>query len=113
VIVWLDAQLSPAIAPWLSSTFSIEAHAVRDLGLRDSDDPAIFDAAKAANVVVFTKDSDFVELVERRGAPPQVVWIRCGNTSNAKLREVLTSEWTRLVERLDAGDVLVEVGAEK
>jgi predicted nuclease of predicted toxin-antitoxin system len=39
--VWLDAQLSPAIAPWISVQFSVAAVAVRDLGLRDSTDREI------------------------------------------------------------------------
>jgi predicted nuclease of predicted toxin-antitoxin system len=37
-----------------------------------------------------TKDSDFVALLDRFGPPPQVIWITCGNTSNARLKEILT-----------------------
>ena len=36
MILWIDAQLSPALARWLSDTFGVTAHAVRDLGLRDA-----------------------------------------------------------------------------
>ena len=36
-----------------------------------------------------TKDSDFVLLLDKLGAPPQVIWVTCGNTSNARLKEVL------------------------
>jgi predicted nuclease of predicted toxin-antitoxin system len=59
VILWLDAQLSPAIAVWLRMRFDLNAHAVRDLGLRDAEDPDIFAAGRAAGVAVVTKDSDF------------------------------------------------------
>jgi hypothetical protein len=38
MIIWIDAQLSPAIAAWPSSTFSVEAIAVRDLQLREAKD---------------------------------------------------------------------------
>jgi predicted nuclease of predicted toxin-antitoxin system len=48
VTVWLDAQLPPALAPWLTQAFSIEANAVRDLGLHESTDEIIFTAAKKA-----------------------------------------------------------------
>lgn len=34
MILWIDAQLSPALARWIRDTFHIEAQAVRDLGLR-------------------------------------------------------------------------------
>ena len=40
---------------------------------------------RQGNVIVLTKDSDFVQLLERRGPPPQVVWLTCGNTSNLAL----------------------------
>ena len=36
MIVWVDAQLSPRIAQWLSTRFAVEAIPVRDLGLRGS-----------------------------------------------------------------------------
>ena len=31
MMLWIDAQLSPALARWLSDTFGVTAHAVRDL----------------------------------------------------------------------------------
>jgi hypothetical protein len=71
MIIWLDAQLSPAIASWMSLEFSVSAIAVRDLGLRDAKDQAIFSAARQANAVVMTKDIDFVHLVEQSGVPQQ------------------------------------------
>ena len=65
MILWIDAQLSPALAPWLSDTFGVTAHAVRDLGLRDAKDLPIFHAAREAGAVIMSKDSDFVLLLER------------------------------------------------
>ena len=40
--LWLDAQLSPALAEWLTLTFAVETLSVRDLGLREAEDPQIF-----------------------------------------------------------------------
>lgn len=110
MIIWLDAQLPPSVAAWITATFGIEAHAVRDLGLRDGKDPPIFQAARAANAVVMTKDSDFVEMVQRLGAPPKVLWVTCGNTSNARLREILSRELPAAVARLEGGEIVVEIG---
>jgi predicted nuclease of predicted toxin-antitoxin system len=107
--IWVDAHLSPAIATWITSTFGIEAIALRDLGLRDAEDPEIFDAAKVQQVIVMTKDSDFVDLVDRLGAPPQIIWLTCGNTSNARLREILSETLPRALELLAAGGTLVEI----
>jgi predicted nuclease of predicted toxin-antitoxin system len=70
VILWIDAQLSPALVRWVSDTFGVAAHAVRDLGLREAKDLGIFHAAREAGAVVMSKDSDFVLLLERFGPPP-------------------------------------------
>jgi predicted nuclease of predicted toxin-antitoxin system len=107
--IWLDAQLPPALAPWLQTTFGIEAVAVRDMGLRDSKDPEIFAAAGKADAVVMTKDRDFVELVERNGIPPQVLWVTCGNTTNAQLRKILTSVFAAALDLLLKGEKVVEI----
>jgi predicted nuclease of predicted toxin-antitoxin system len=70
--IWLDAHLSPALAGWLEANYAIEATALRELGLRDATDWSIFQPARQADVVVMTKDRDFVDLVSRLGTPPQV-----------------------------------------
>ena len=109
VIIWIDAQLSPVLARWIRETFRIEAQAVRDLGLRNAKDPVIFKAAREAGVVVMSKDEDFRLLVERLGPPPQVLWVTCGNTSNARLREILTKNLPTASELLQRGEPLVEI----
>jgi predicted nuclease of predicted toxin-antitoxin system len=111
MIIWIDAQLSPAIAAWISSHFAVDAVAVRDLGLREATDPQIFQAAKRKNASVMTKDSDFVLLLDRLGPPPQIIWIRCGNTSNARLKEILSRTLPKAIELLNSGERLVEVSA--
>jgi predicted nuclease of predicted toxin-antitoxin system len=70
--IWVDAQMSPAIAAWISSTYAVSAVAIRDLGLRDAEDKEIFEAARQEKAVVMTKDSDFVLLLDKLGPPPQV-----------------------------------------
>ena len=87
--IWLDAQLPPALASWIAATFGIPTQAVRDLGHTMDKDPVIFQAARDAKAVVMTKDADFAELVKRLGAPPQVLWVTCGNTTNARLKQIL------------------------
>ena len=109
MLVWIDAQLSPALAPWLAQEFSVAAVPVRDLGLRDAEDSAIFAAARAASAVVMTKDSDFVALVERLGATPQIIWLTCGNTTNEYLRALLADTWPRVTALLAAGESLIEL----
>ena len=109
MILWLDAQLSPALARWVSETFGVAAHAVRDLGLREAKDLAIFHEAREAGAVVMSKDSDFVLLLERFGPPPQILWLTCGNTSNARMREVMRKSFPEARARLEQGEALVEI----
>ncbi|MBN4004823.1 DUF5615 family PIN-like protein [Nostoc sp. LPT] len=54
--IWIDAQLPPTLALWLTETFDVEAIALRKLGLRDAKDVEIFEAARVANAVIMTKD---------------------------------------------------------
>lgn len=107
--VWVDAHLSPVIASWITSTLGITAFALRDVGLRDAEDLAIYETAKVQGVIVMTKDSDFVNLVDRLGVPPQIIWLTCGNTSNARLREILSATLPEALELLRAGEALVEI----
>jgi predicted nuclease of predicted toxin-antitoxin system len=107
--VWIDAQISPALADWMSAQFGVEARALRDLGLRNATDREIFFAARAADAVLVTKDSDFVRLVELHGAPPRVLWLTIGNTSNARLREVLSINWVNVERLIRGGERLVEI----
>ena len=109
-VVWVDAQLSPGIARWLSEEGGVNARAVRDCGLRDAEDGAIFAAARAAgDMVVMTKDNDFVQLLERHGPPPKVLWMTCGNTSNATLSRLLAAHLSDALRLHAAGEPLVEI----
>ena len=110
--IWVDAQLSPAIATWISHTFGITALTLRNLNLRDAEDLEIFEAAKVQEVILMTKDEDFVDLVNRLGSPPKIIWLTCGNTSNARLREILSVTLLEALKLLQAGEVLVEISGD-
>jgi predicted nuclease of predicted toxin-antitoxin system len=107
--IWIDAQLSPAIAVWIESNFNIKTTALRDVGLRDAEDEEIFAAAKKANAVVMTKDSDFVSLLDRFGSPPRIIWLTCGNTSNSNLKIILSKTLRDAIDLLNKGEEIVEI----
>ena len=107
--VWLDAQISPALAGWISEQFGLEVTAVRELGLREALDQEVFLAARQAGAVVMTKDSDFGELIDRLGTPPQVIWLRCGNTSNERMKRLLSQTLARVLESLESGESIIEI----
>ena len=107
--LWIDAHLSPAIVTWINQNFDITAIALRDLGLRDAEDPEIFEAAKAQMVIFMTKDSDFVDLVNRLNSPPKIIWLTCGNTSNDRLKTILQANLLDAIAFLNTGENLVEI----
>jgi predicted nuclease of predicted toxin-antitoxin system len=108
--VWIDAQLSPALALWLRDELGLDAHAARDLGLLAAEDAAIFQRAREAEAAVMTKDRDFLDLLDRHGPPPQVIWLTCGNTTTAYLKQLLSRVWREADEMLAAGEPLIEIG---
>jgi predicted nuclease of predicted toxin-antitoxin system len=110
MIIWIDAQLPPTLAEWIVATFGLTAVSLRELGLRDAKDIEIFEAAKQPNVVIMSKDSDFVDLVCRLGAPPQIIWLTCGNVTNRNLKQLLTATLPQAIEQLQQGEMVVEIG---
>jgi predicted nuclease of predicted toxin-antitoxin system len=94
----------------MRATLAVECLPIRDLDLQRASDPEIFKAAGAANVVIMTKDDDFVRLLEQHGPPPQVILVTCGNTSNANLRQLVLFAWPSILGMLDRGEALVELG---
>lgn len=106
---WIDAQLSPALAPWIKNTFAVEAFSVQWLKFQETSDRDIFLAAREAEAVVITKDYDFVELLDQLGPPPQLIWIRCGNTTNAQMRHILFQSFPKAISLLQEGEPLVEI----
>jgi predicted nuclease of predicted toxin-antitoxin system len=109
VNVWIDAQLSPALAAWMTAELGVRAQPLRDLGLRDATDSKIFFAARDESAIVLTKDADFVRLLEQHGAPPQVIWLTVGNSSNDRLCSILSIHWPRVDALIAAGEPLIEI----
>jgi len=110
--IWIDAQLSPALAAWVNRTYDdLQARSVRSLGLRDAEDAEIFRAAREAEVVVMSKDSDLLHLLDEHGPPPRIIWVTAGNTSNRRMREILSQVLPDAVEMLWEGEPMVEIGS--
>jgi predicted nuclease of predicted toxin-antitoxin system len=101
--------LSHALAPWLTERYSVEAYSVDDLGFAQSEDLKIFHAARIADAVVMTKDSDFAELVYRLGPPPHILLIAIGNSRNTRLRQILAETFPAALDLLQSGEPLVQI----
>ena len=111
--IWIDAQLSPSLALWINQHFDgLEAQSIWALGLRSASDMDIFQQAKKAKAILMSKDDDFARLVQVFGPPPSIILINCGNTSNARMRDILSRKLLVVLELIKAGEPLVEVSGE-
>ena len=104
----VDAQLPPALAVWLREQ-GHEAKAVREVGLREAGDGAIWAYALQTSAVILTKDEDFAVCSQQTSAGPAVVWLRVGNASNRALRAWLEPRLAGMVQLIGQGSRLVEV----
>jgi predicted nuclease of predicted toxin-antitoxin system len=80
----IDENLSSRLARLLEPTFENCIH-VKDVGLLNSSDALVWTHAQRVGLALLSKDDDFREIVERRGPPPKLVWLRMGNVSTAAL----------------------------
>lgn len=104
----VDAQLPPALARFLEAQ-GHEAKAVRDVGLREAEDPKLWAFAETGAWIVVTKDEDFAERVLRSRTGPQVLWLRIGNSTNRLLFTWLLPLLPEAVQDLQSGHRLVEL----
>lgn len=109
--IWVDAQLPPRLARWLNGRGDRSALHVFDdsLGMLSATDASIFERARTAGAVVVTRDHDFVDMVERLGPPPAIVWVTAGNCTNAELLQLFERHWPDALALLAAGEPLVEL----
>lgn len=60
--IWVDAQLSPHLAPWLNERFGVEAYSVRRLGYRDAS--TVLDTVFAQALVSLREGESIVEITD-------------------------------------------------
>ncbi|MBU3661515.1 MAG: hypothetical protein FGM14_16750 [Flavobacteriales bacterium] len=102
----IDAQLSPHLAKWLSDEFKVEAYSLTFLQMQFLDDLSIYNFAKEKKAIIITKDLDFVQLQNRLGSPPKIIFVTCGNTSNMKMKEILKSKFELINELLELNELV-------
>ena len=73
-----DQNLSPRLPRLLSDLYPDSVH-VREIGLRDATDTAIWKYARQSGFVIVSKDSDFQQRSLLLGHPPKFIWLRVGN----------------------------------
>lgn len=104
----IDANLPPALCIWLADR-GHKAFAVRDVGLRDAEDDALWRWAVANEAAIVSKDEDFPERRSRAPSGPQIVWVRIGNATTDALLKRLDGVWSAVERDLSAGANIIEL----
>lgn len=77
--LFFDANLSPTLVWHPGSTH------VRDVGLRTGSDAEIWEYAKAKDLAIVSKDTDFRERGFVEGFPPKVIWLDVANAGTMQI----------------------------
>jgi predicted nuclease of predicted toxin-antitoxin system len=87
-----DENLSPRLPRLLTHLFPDSLH-VRDVGMKATDDPTVWDYAKDNDFMIVSKDADMHDLSLVFGNPPKVVWLRLGNCSTQQAENLLRRDY--------------------
>ena len=104
----VDSQLPPALARFLSSR-GVDCIHVLDVDLASASDRTIWKYALLMNLIIISKDEDFLHMVNTSASEGRFVWIRVGNCSKRKLLADVESVWPKIEARLQAGERIVEL----
>jgi predicted nuclease of predicted toxin-antitoxin system len=88
-----DQNLSHRLCRALADVFPGAAQ-VRALGLDQASDEDIWEFALKEGFTVVTLDADFADIAALRGAPPKVIWLRCGNQPTSVVEQLLRQRAT-------------------
>ena len=99
-----DQNLSPSLVELLSDIYPESVH-VQSIGLDRADDRAVWDFARLQNLVIVTKDADFLETSLIAGGPPKVVWIRRGNCSTIDVEAILRRHFDEAIQLMQGNEV--------
>ena len=83
-----DQNLSFRLCRALEDVFPGSSQ-VQRLGLAEASDKALWEYAKSNGFVLVSLDADFAEMAALLGAPPKVIWLRCGNQTTAVVGRLL------------------------
>ena len=104
---WIDRNLPRSLIYTIQRNSNCLAVSFSDLNLEETDDITIYNlASKKSNVVIITKDKDFVDLLQAKGTPPKILWITVGNVKNIVLKQILEKSFQMALDKLMHYDIV-------
>ena len=90
-----DENISYRILKKLDSEFS------DSITIRGKTDNEIWEYAKKNDFSIVTFDEDFYDIQTLRGAPPKIIWLRCGNSTTENIAILLNSQKKKILQFLE------------
>ena len=90
-----DQNLSHKLARRLADLFPDSTH-VREVGLKEAEDPMVWEYAKQQSFLIVSKAADFHQRSFVFGFPPKVVGIRLGNCTTAEVEQVIRKNFASI-----------------
>lgn len=104
----VDQHLPPALARFLEAGGHTAQH-VREIGMKEADDGAIWSHTVAHGIVMVSKDEDFCFLALSPGSTGRLVWVKIGNCRKQVLIEKFRTQLEAIVAALESGSRIVEI----
>jgi predicted nuclease of predicted toxin-antitoxin system len=104
----LDQNVSPALVGLLADADHLAEH-VRDLGMREAPDDVVLAAARDAEAVLISSDTDFGELLARSNAnEPSVILLRRQEGRRAsEIASLIVANLQAVADDLASGAIVV------
>lgn len=99
-MILIDKNLSYRIGSLLKSAYKGIRH-VSDVHLDTSSDEDIWEYASSKQLHILTKDRDFNDLLQMKGFPPKIIWLRLGNASTKQIVARLEQHQAQIKDFLD------------
>lgn len=110
----IDTQLPPILAEFLRKEGFIAIHTseYQENGhlLKDSE---ITKIAIQENLIIITKDSDFLDDYFLKGSPPKLIHLAFGNIKNSELITLFDQNLTHLINLLEENYTLIAFNRNK
>ena len=107
----VDAQLPKRLAEWLNSVGSAAVHTLDLPEGNRTTDTQITSYADQEQMIVVSKDADFVNSHLLHGRPVRLLLISTGNTSNRELESLLVPQLPDILREFESC-TFIELGRE-